>query len=150
MKNKKKSSQFPSIYRIITENKLFKKLKELEFRLILQAKHKKYVYYFFVALTLIISTFLIIGILMFGIKFYKLSNEYTKLRSERISLEQKINFWQSIANKYEGYKDAYFQIALLEYRLGNFKKSQEYNKKALLLDPNFEDSKKLEFLLEGK
>lgn len=150
MKNKKKASQFPSIYRIITENKYFKILKKLEFRLILQAKHKKYLYYFFVILTFMISTFLLISTLILGTKFYNLSNEYRKIRLERSALEQKINFWQSIANKYEGYKDAYFQIAILEYRLGNFKKAQEYNKKALLLDPNFEDSKKLEILLEDK
>lgn len=90
------------------------------------------------------------GTLALGVNFYKLSNAYVKINSERYDLGKKINFWQSIANKYEGYKDAYFQIALLEYKLGNFKKALEYNKKALFLDPNFEDSKRLEILLEEK
>jgi len=148
MKNKKKTSQFPSIYRIITESKVYKHLKKLEFRLLLQAKHKKYIYYVFIFLTAILSILLIIGILTFSARFYKSASEFTKINTERQSLQKKINFWQSIANKYEGYKDAYFQIAILEYRLGNFKKAEEYNKKALLLDPNFEDSKKLEILLE--
>jgi tetratricopeptide (TPR) repeat protein len=101
-------------------------------------------------LTAILSILLIIGILTFAVRFYKSFSEFTKINSERHSLQEKINFWQSVANKYEGYKDAYFQIAILEYRLGNFNKAQEYNKKTLLLDPNFEDSKKLEVLLEER
>lgn len=93
---------------------------------------------------------LILGILMFAVKFYKSSSELSRISAERQSLQEKINFWQSVVDKYDGYKDAYFQIAIFEYRLGNYKKAQEYNKKALLLDPNFEDSKKLEVLLEEK
>lgn len=85
---------------------------------------------------------------MFTSSFYQKAAEYRKISLERKNTEEKINFWKSIANKYEGYKDAYFQIALLEFRLGNIKNALEYNKKALFLDPNFEDSKKLQILLE--
>lgn len=150
MKNKKKTSQFPNIYRAITESKTLNKFKKMEFRLLNQSKHKKIIYYAFISLFFLIIVFLSFGILVSGLKFYKYVSLYAKISSERQSLQGKINFWQSIADKYEGYKDAYFQIALLEYKLGNFKKAREYNKKALLLDPNFEDSKKLEILLEGK
>ncbi len=150
MKNKKKASQFPNIYRTITESKVFKRLKKLEFRLVLQSKHKKLIYYFGLIVSFAIIIFLIFGISVLSFRLYENIRLVTKISSERNALREKINFWQSIANKYEGYKDAYFQIALLEYRRGNFKKALEYNKKALLLDPNFEDSKKLEILLEEK
>lgn len=153
MKNKEKkhlASQSPNIYRIITESKIFKKLKKLEFRLILQSKHKKLIYYSGLIVSIILIVFLICGISVLSFKFYENIRLVTRISSERQALQEKINFWQSIANKYEGYKDAYFQTAFLEYKLGNFKKALEYNKKALLLDPNFEDSKKLEVLLEKK
>jgi tetratricopeptide (TPR) repeat protein len=148
MKNKKNPSQFPNIYRLITESTILKKLKKLEFRLIWQSKHKKYVFYSLTGFSVFLTIILILGILLMGVNFYKTASEYKKVASERKNIQEKINFWQSIANKYEGYKDSYFQIALLEYRLGNTNKAREYNKKALLLDPNFEDSKKLQLLLE--
>lgn len=148
MKNKKNSSQFPNIYRLITESNVFKRLKKLEFRLIWQSKHKKYVFYSLVGFSVTVTLLLTFGILLMGVNFYKTASEYKKIATERKNIQVKVNFWQSIANKYEGYKDSYFQIALLEYRLGNIKKAREYNKKALLLDPNFEDSKKLQLLLE--
>jgi tetratricopeptide (TPR) repeat protein len=64
-------------------------------------------------------------------------------------MQSKINFWQSIADKYEGYKDAYFQMAVLDYQLGNLQKAKSENKKALSLDPNFTDAQKLEVVLEN-
>lgn len=148
MKNKKKTSQFPNIYRFITESKLFKNTKKVEFKLIWQSKHHKYLYYFLAFLSVLTTLIFFLGIIMFTSSFYQKAAEYRNISLERKNTEEKINFWKSIANKYEGYKDAYFQIALLEFRLGNIKNALEYNKKALLLDPNFEDSKKLQILLE--
>jgi len=69
---------------------------------------------------------------------------------QRQQIQDKINFWQSIADKYEGYKDAYFQMAILDYNLGNFKKAKLDDQKALTLDPNFEDAKNLNAVLSGK
>lgn len=148
MKNKKKTSQFPNIYRFITESKLLKNIKKIEFKLIWQSKHHKYFYYFLAFLSVLTTLIFLFGIVMFTSSFYQKAAEYRKISLERKNTQEKINFWKSIANKYEGYKDAYFQIALLEFRLGNTKNALEYNKKALLLDPNFEDSKKLQILLE--
>ena len=135
MKNKKNSkpaSQFPNIYRIITESSFF----------------KKPIAFMSIILVFLIVILILAGIAVFSVKLYNYFNSYRQISAQRQNLEEKINFWQSIADKYEGYKDAYFQIALLEYRLGNFEKAKEYNNKALLLDPNFEDAKKLEALLE--
>ena len=101
-----------------------------------------------IILVFLIVILILAGIAVFSVKLYNYFNSYRQISAQRQNLEEKINFWQSIADKYEGYKDAYFQIALLAYRLGNFEKAKEYNNKALLLDPNFEDAKKLEALLE--
>lgn len=152
MKNKKPASwrtQFPNIYRIITENVTLQKLVKLEFRLLNQSKYKKEITYFLSLIVFVVVILLSVGISVLAIKLYQEINLYSKTISQRQAMQKKINFWLSFTQKYEGYKDAYFQIALLEYRLGNFEKSRYHNKKALLLDPGFEDAKNLEVLLEN-
>lgn len=147
--NKTLASQFPKIYRIITESHVFVKVDKLAIRLLNQPKSKKYMPW----ITKILAVFAIIilsfGIIIFTFKIYENIAAYTKVVLERQNLRSQISFWKSISEKYEGYKDAYFRIALLEYRLGNFDKAKEYNQKALFLDPNFEDAKKLEEILSN-
>lgn len=150
MKNKKNKPQFPNIYRIITENKLLKRVSKLEFRLLKQSKHKKVLTYFLSFIILFVTVSLLIGVSVLAIKLYKEVLFYSKITNQRQVLQEKINFWQSFRQNYDGYKDAYFQIALLEYQLGNFQIAKEYNKQALLLDPGFEDAKNLRVLLESK
>jgi len=88
--------------------------------------------------------------LFFTVKTYQNLDQAIQINNQRQILQGKINFWQSIIDKYDGYKDAYFSKRLLEYNLGQIQKAKEDNLKALLLDPNFEDAKKLEIVLEGK
>jgi len=97
---------------------------------------------------IVISLILIAGIVFFGVKVYQNSSQAVQINNQRRDLQSKINFWQSIIDKYDGYKDAYFQKALLEYKLGQIDKAKDDNQKALLLDPNFADAKKLETVLE--
>lgn len=150
MKKTKKTSQFPKIYRIITEYKLIKKINKAWFRLLNQSKYSKYLQISLRIFVFIVLVILIFAVAFFSIKIYKYAGIYSKTTFQRQELRSQINFWKSIADKYEGYKDAYFRIALLEYRLGNFKTAMEYNQKALRLDPNFDDAKKLEAVLNKK
>ena len=147
MKKNKKIPQFPNIYRIITENKLFNKLSKVEIRLLNQSKHKKIFTYVLSVTTIFITILLLFGVSIFTIKLYQEIGLYSAIVNQRQVMQKKINFWQSFTQKYDGYKDAYFQIALLEYQLGNFEKAREYNKQALLLDPGFDDAKSLRVLL---
>lgn len=150
MKKTKTASKFPNIYRIITENLSIKRFNKAWFRLLNQSKHNKYMMLILKALIIIISVILIFGIAFFAVKIYTYAGIYTKTNFQRQELRSQINFWKSIADKYEGYKDAYFRIALLEYKLRNFKTAKQYNQKALILDPNFDDAKKLEVILNKK
>lgn len=145
-----KNFKFPNISRIITENKIFKKLFKLQFRLLKKSKHKRIILYFLTVSAIITIFLLFIINFILGAKLYKYIKTYSVLTVQRQEINRKINFWQSFTQKYDSYKDAYFQIALLEYQLGNFEKAKEYNKQALLLDPGFEDAKNLEVLLENK
>jgi tetratricopeptide (TPR) repeat protein len=139
MKKNKLASQFPKIYRIITENKHYKKFLA-----------SKRVFYILSGFIVFVSMIITIGVVIFSVKLYENTSILIGLTNSRRGLASEVSFWNSISQKYEGYKDAYFQIAILEYKLGNFKKAKEANLKAILLDPGFEDSKKLEVLLNGK
>ena len=136
---KLKQLQFPNISRIITENKHYKN--------ILSSKRVFYLLSGFIFFVTIVLTAVII---VFSIKLYEKVGSFVELANNRRELVSKVNFWNSISEKYEGYKDAYFQIAILEYKLGDYKKAKQANLKALLLDPNFDEAKKLEVLLENK
>ena len=137
-----KKRQFPNIYRIITER--------LMFRLLWRPKLGKLALFVLASISVLISVVLVVGIVVFAVITYQNLNQAVQINNQRQDLQGKANFWQSISDKYDGYKDAYFQKALLEYKLGQIDKSKQDNLKALLLDPNFEDAKKLEMVLDSK
>lgn len=134
-----KKPQFPNIYRFITER--------LSFRLIQRPKLSKLAFMVLASISILISLILLVGIGFFGTKTYQDLNQAIQINNQRQNLQGKSNFWQSIINQYDGFKDAYFQKALLEYSLGQIDKAKQDNSKALLLDPNFTDAKKLEVVL---
>jgi tetratricopeptide (TPR) repeat protein len=134
-----KKPQFPNIYRFITER--------LSFRLIWQSKLSKMAFLALASISILISLVLLVGIGFFSFKTYQDLNQAIQVNDQRQILQGKSNFWQSIINRYDGFKDAYFQKALLEYNLGQIDKAKQDNLKALLLDPNFTDAKKLEVVL---
>jgi tetratricopeptide (TPR) repeat protein len=144
------ASQFPSIYRRITEKLAFKKVPRIKFSLPLQSKLDKIPLSLKISIALAVIIVLVIGIGIFGLRTYQDYAKTQQILAQRQQIQSKINFWQSIADKYEGYKDAYFQMAILDYQLGNWQKAKLENKKALSLDPNFEDAKKLEEILDKK
>jgi hypothetical protein len=128
--------QFPNIFRIIPESKLVKKVLT-----------SKAVFYLATVFALCISLGFIIGITFVSVSIHRNTVIVISEITKKQEIQKQINFWQSVADKYQGYKDAYLQIAVLEYNLGDLGKARQANNKALLLDPNFEDAKKLERLL---
>jgi len=148
--NSGKKLQFPNIYRIITERGVLQKLPKLTLSLSLQPKLKKYLVICTAIGVFVVIVILTVGITIFGAKVYQNYQQIAKISLQRQQIQSKINFWQSIADKYDGFKDAYFQMAILDYNLGNFKKAKLENVKALTLDPNFNDAKNLEEVLNNK
>lgn len=67
--------------------------------------------------------------------------------SQRQSLTKELKFWEDAISKHKDYRDAYFQASVLEYKLGNSSKAKMYVEKGLSLDPNSEDGRKIEELL---
>ena len=128
--------QFPNIFRFIPEAKIFKKIIK-----------SKPLFYLFAASSIFLSALFIVLIIILIASLYNNANKLAKINKERNIINSKINFWKSVTQHYDGYKDAYFQIAVLEYQLGDITQAKIYDNKALFLDPNYNDAKKLQGLL---
>lgn len=98
-------------------------------------------------ITFMISFLLLMMIVVVSVSFYKNIRIKQNVDREREKNTKDILYWQGIANKYKGYRDAYFQLAVLEYKIGDMEKSKQYLKKVFELDPNFEVGIRLEKVL---
>lgn len=67
---------------------------------------------------------------------------------QRMSLNKELIFWQNFITKNDNYRDAYFQAAISEYKLGENGKARDYLQKGLNIDPNSEIGKKIDKLLK--
>ena len=128
-------NKFPNIFRFITEQKYFKRIKKHQWRLITAG---------------FVSAIILGAIVIVGVDSYKNYQENKKLTEERENIESQIKFWKSINQKYPGFRDSYFELALLEYQLKDFDKARVYLKEVLRLDPNFKSGRKLESILSEK
>jgi len=121
--------KFPSIYRFITD--LFGKLR---------ARWK-------IITVGLLSLIFIILIALVSLDLYKNVQIKNNVEAERQKLVSDVQFWESIVKKYKGYRDAYFKLAVLEYQLKDFDKSEEHLSQVIKLDPNFKDANELRGLL---
>lgn len=71
-------------------------------------------------------------------------NMFLGVLQKRAALDAERSIWKDIATKFPNYRDAYFQVAILSYRLGDRQEQELYIKKTLELDPNFQPAKNLE------
>lgn len=90
-----------------------------------------------VLLTSVVSLFLLGLIFLQGVAIWYNMQQKEMLAQQRLQTENEVKYWENLANKYQGYRDIYYKIGALEYKLGNISESQKYVKKALELDPNF-------------
>lgn len=130
--------QFPNIYRSFTER--FKKFNKKNSKLLRQVKLQSVLTLYILTAALIV--FLSIDLLV-SLKKQK------EINFERSKIELQIGNLKSVLEKYPNSKDVYFQLANLEYKIGNFDLSKYYVSKALYLDPNFGEAKNLQNTLRG-
>ena len=118
-----KTSLFPRIYRFITE----------QWKLILAS---------------FISGLILISIILQGLILQKNLEIEKKMIADRKKTEIELSFWKSKLSEYPNYRDLYFKIANLEYKLGRIEEAKLNLKKVLELDPNFEKGREMESKLE--
>lgn len=75
--------------------------------------------------------------------------ELSYAKIQRVQFTNSMHQWEVFAEAQPNYRDVYLYLAAGEYQLENFEKSSMYVQKALLIDPNFLPTKKLEALLLG-
>ena len=132
--NEAKKPQFPRIYLKIPE--------KTEILYILKIlKQMAIVFAFAVIVVLILLT---------AVDLYKNFVQNQQIQIQRQKLIHEINIWKSFSEKYKNYKEVYFQIAAREFQLGNFKTAEQYLKKTLFIDPDYEEALKLQKELGNK
>lgn len=140
MKKNNTKLKFPSIYRTITEKLNYKPSNKLT----------KFYSYFSILLTFIVVIFLVILIIFISIDFGQNFIKFQALQTQRKDLISKINFWNSIADKYTGYPDAYLNISSLYFQLDDLSSARKYINKTLLLNPDYEKARQLEEKISQK
>lgn len=99
------------------------------------------------ALKTFVGLIFILAIIVVGLDFKNNLQTKQKIDSQRKALNSDLKFWEDFISKNQGYRDAYLQASILEYKLGNIFKAKKYVEKGLSLDPNSKDGKKLEKVL---
>lgn len=70
-------------------------------------------------------------------------------RNERTreEIEKEISKWETVIAEKHNYRDAYIRLAVLNYQIFKNDVARQYLDKAMALDPNFEEGKRLRELL---
>lgn len=101
------------------------------------SRHKKL--YFVVMISL--ETAFLVG--FFSTSFL-LFTKYMTSEGERKTAARNLVIWEREMVKYPKYPEVYYNAALYAQRAGDRQKALEYTNASLLLNPNFEASKKLQ------
>lgn len=76
--------------------------------------------------------------------------QWQQAQTERAQLMKDLQTWEGVTKRYSTYRDAYFEAAVLAYRLGKTQKEQEFLQKLRQIDPNFGLAQELEKISRGK
>jgi len=141
--NSLKKLQFPKIPRVITEGwkKFEKKVAEFEKK---SGKYHKVIFNQKLLLTILGLLVLLAGFV--GWQTYREWRNWQDVSQNKKTLEHQLIVWEDTIKQYPTYRDAYFEAAILAYRLGERGKTQTYLQQVLTLDPNFKPAFVLEKL----
>lgn len=143
---KKKSKQFPKNYRTITdplrqifsEARRFKKFRKNNLKLLEKLKLEGIIFIYAITIFLILIS---------AFDLFSNFQKQKEINFETEKIQSEIKLWQEVTNKFKDYKEAYYQLAILEYRLGETDLAKFYIDKSLYLDPNFEKARELRKIL---
>lgn len=91
-------------------------------------------------LTAFACGFLFMAIMLMGNDLKNNIDSMQMINKERTTIESQIIKWKGVTSRFKTYKDGYYMLSILEYRLGNFDKSYDYARKALSIDPNYKEA----------
>lgn len=132
---KEKEAKFPNISRFITERVALLSHKRVPLKVLISS----------------VLSFLFVLVIMFqAVMLFQTWQKFSTIQAEKARLYQEVGYWQDVTGKFANYRDGYFSLAVLYYRLGNDEKARENIEKVLSIDPRFEQGIALSMLLEKK
>ena len=154
-RQRKRKNKSPKIYRFIPDSVKASAGKPSSiwkhfFNLNIDLNRKEVFNVYRKALRIFTLFIFIVAIVALGFDLSKNIKEKEKTDFERERITRELNFWQSFVAKHHDYRDAYLQLAVLEYRLRDVNKAKFYLNKSLSIDPNFEKARELEKILSIK
>ena len=90
-----------------------------------------------------LAGFIAVAIILTGMSVKTHHDELQKMRNSRDEVKKEYAYWKSVVSTHDGYRDGYFRLATLAYRLGITGEARIYAKKALVVDPMFLPAKTL-------
>lgn len=79
------------------------------------------------------------------LKGYEILQSFLLLRSanaQEAYIKEERAYWEEVVKRHQGYRDAYFKLAILSFQLGEKEKAKEYLREVFLIDPNFEEGRR--------
>lgn len=76
------------------------------------------------------------AIIVMSVKLWSNVQELQRQEAHRARLLTQQAFWEGVVAKYPDYKDAFFQLAVVSYALGEREDAERAIENVLLLDPN--------------
>lgn len=93
---------------------------------------------------LLVASILLLHLVLFAQNLYSDYQETKRREAEKQAIEAEIAKWEQVVRQRPNYRDAYFELAVLTYRLGRLAETRFYLRHVFDLDPNFEPARKLE------
>ena len=97
---------------------------------------------------ILFSAFILSAILIVSLDLFLNFKINREKQVEFDAVKNEINFWQDQVSKNQNFRDGYFKLALLEYRLGNLVNARNYLNKTMSFDPNFKEGITLKKILD--
>jgi len=93
---------------------------------------------------LVIFAILALEIVQFGQQLYSSYNEAQLKQAQKQEIEAQIYKWEQVVVLHPNYRDGYFQLAILSYRLNRINETKMYLNKVFSLDPNYQPAREFE------
>ena len=95
------------------------------------------------------SLVIVLAMLIISLDLYSNFAAQKRINEERVRVLNQLSFWSNEVKIHPNYRDAYFSLALLNFRLRDMEDARKNLNEALRLDPNFEKGRELQKLLES-
>lgn len=117
--------QFPNIYRYFPE-----------------LLSEKTMFYLKITAVSFVSGFLAMAATIKGYEILQSLSLLRRANAQESYIKEERAYWEEVVKRHQGYRDAYFKLAILSFQLGEKEKTKKYLREVFLIDPNFEEGRR--------